>query len=335
MTLRIAINGFGRIGRTITRALRSRNDVELVAINDLTDVPTLAHLLKFDSVHGRYPGTVETEEGAIVIDGKRIGVTAERDPSALPWGTLGVDVVLECTGVFRSRDAAAKHLAAGARKVIISAPGKNVDATIVMGVNDDTLDPANQTIISCGSCTTNCLAPLAKVLHEGVGIEHGLMTTVHAYTSDQRLLDAPHSDLRRARSAALSMVPTSTGAASAVALVLPALRGKLDGLAIRVPTPNVSLVDLVFTASRETSVDEINGLVRAAASGPLSGILAYETDPVVSVDLVGNTHSSIYDSELTSVIGGNLVKVLSWYDNEAGFSNRMVDLAVAFGSQAS
>jgi glyceraldehyde 3-phosphate dehydrogenase len=335
MTLRIAINGFGRIGRTITRALRSRNDVELVAINDLTDVPTLAHLLKFDSVHGRYPGTVETEEGAIVIDGKRIGVTAERDPSALPWGTLGVDVVLECTGVFRSRDAAAKHLAAGARKVIISAPGKNVDATIVMGVNDDTLDPANQTIISCGSCTTNCLAPLAKVLHEGVGIEHGLMTTVHAYTSDQRLLDAPHSDLRRARSAALSMVPTSTGAASAVALVLPALRGKLDGLAIRVPTPNVSLVDLVFTASRETSVDEINGLVRAAASGPLSGILAYETDPVVSVDLVGNTHSSIYDSELTSVIGGNLVKVLSWYDNEAGFSNRMVDLAVAFGRQAS
>lgn len=335
MTLRIAINGFGRIGRTITRALRSRTDVELVAINDLTDVPTLAHLLKFDSVHGRYPGTVETEEGAIVIDGKRIGVTAERDPSALPWGTLGVDVVLECTGVFRSRDAAAKHLAAGARKVIISAPGKNVDATIVMGVNDDTLDPANQTIISCGSCTTNCLAPLAKVLHEGVGIEHGLMTTVHAYTSDQRLLDAPHSDLRRARSAALSMVPTSTGAASAVALVLPALRGKLDGLAIRVPTPNVSLVDLVFTASRETSVDEINGLVRAAASGPLSGILAYETDPVVSVDLVGNTHSSIYDSELTSVIGGNLVKVLSWYDNEAGFSNRMVDLAVAFGRQAS
>ncbi len=331
MTIRIAINGFGRIGRNITRALLTRDDIELVAINDLTDVKTLAHLLKYDSTHGRFPAPVEVIDGDIHIDGKAVKDLSERDPAKLPWAELGIDLVLECTGIFTKREAAAAHLAAGARKVIISAPGKGVDATIVVGVNDGELDPASHEIISCGSCTTNCLAPLAKVLHESVGIARGLMTTVHAYTADQRLLDAPHKDLRRARSAALSMVPTTTGAAIAVAQVLPALAGRLDGMAIRVPTPDVSLVDLVFTAERETSVEEINAAVKAAADGPLKGILYYETDPIVSVDLVTNPHSSIFDAALTSVLDdGKLVKVLSWYDNEYGFSNRMLDLTVAF-----
>ena len=331
MTIRIAINGFGRIGRNITRALLTRDDIELVAINDLTDVKTLAHLLKYDSTHGRFPAPGEVIDGDIHIDGKAVKDLSERDPAKLPWAELGIDLVLECTGIFTKREAAAAHLAAGARKVIISAPGKGVDATIVVGVNDGELDPASHEIISCGSCTTNCLAPLAKVLHESVGIARGLMTTVHAYTADQRLLDAPHKDLRRARSAALSMVPTTTGAAIAVAQVLPALAGRLDGMAIRVPTPDVSLVDLVFTAERETSVEEINAAVKAAADGPLKGILYYETDPIVSVDLVTNPHSSIFDAALTSVLDdGKLVKVLSWYDNEYGFSNRMLDLTVAF-----
>lgn len=332
MSIRIAINGFGRIGRTITRALLQRNlGVELVAINDLTDVKTLAHLLQFDSVHGRLANDVRVEDGDLVIDGKRIRVSAERDPSKLPWAQEKIDVVLECTGIFVDKEKAMAHIQAGARKVIISAPAKGVDNTIVLGVNDDTLT-ADQQVISCGSCTTNCLAPLAKVLHEKIGIEKGQMTTVHAYTSDQRLLDAPHSDLRRARSAALSMVPTSTGAAVAVSLVLPALKGKLDGFAVRVPTPNVSLVDLTFVASRDTTAEEINGYVKAAAAAELKGILEFEDRPVVSIDLNGNTNSSIFDAGLTKVQAGNLVKVLSWYDNETGFSNRMCELAAKFGA---
>lgn len=333
MTIRIAINGFGRIGRTITRALLQRTapGVELVAINDLTSVDTLAHLLKYDSVHGRFNGTVEVVDGNLVINGSTIRVTAQRDASKLAWSDVGVDVVLECTGVFRNKAEAQAHIAAGARKVIISAPAKEVDATIVIGVNEQDLKP-DATVISCGSCTTNCLAPVAMVLHRNIGIVKGLMTTVHAYTSDQRLLDAPHGDLRRARSAALSMIPTSTGAAAAIGLVLPELKGKLDGLAMRVPTPNVSVVDLTFEAARPTSVDEINTLIREAAAGPLNGVLAYETDEIVSIDLNGDSHSSIFDSNLTTVQDGNLVKVFSWYDNESGFSNRMIDLAAKFGA---
>lgn len=332
MSIRIAINGFGRIGRTITRELLKRNaNVELVAINDLTDVDTLAYLLQFDSVHGRLDQKVSVEGDSLVIGDKKIRVTAERDPANLPWKEAKVDVVLECTGVFTTKEAAKAHIAAGARKVIISAPGKNVDATVVLGVNDEVLTPEVE-VVSCGSCTTNCLAPLAKVLHEEIGIEKGQMTTVHAYTSDQRLLDAPHKDLRRARAAAVSMVPTSTGAAVAVSLVLPALKGKLDGFAVRVPTPNVSLVDLTFVSSRDTTPEEINTLVKKAADGALKGILSYEDQPIVSIDLNGNPHSSIFDSQLTKVQEGNLVKVLSWYDNETGFSNRMIELAEKLGT---
>ncbi|TVR02553.1 MAG: type I glyceraldehyde-3-phosphate dehydrogenase [Deltaproteobacteria bacterium] len=327
MSIRIGINGFGRIGRAVARLLADREDVQLVAVNDLTDVATLAHLLKYDSVHGRFAGTVEVKDGQLVMNGRTIRVTATPKPEDLAWGDVGVDVVLECTGLFRKREQAEGHLRAGARKVIISAPGKGVDATVVVGVNDGDLDPERHEIISNASCTTNCLAPMAKVLHETVGIERGLMTTIHAYTADQRLLDAPHGDLRRARSAALSMVPTSTGAAVAVSQVLPALKGRLDGMAIRVPTPNVSVTDLTFTAERDTTVEELNGALRAAAEGPLKGILAYETDEVVSVDLNGHPASSIVDSRLTRVQDGRLVKVLSWYDNEWGFSNRMIDLA--------
>ena len=330
MAIRIAINGFGRIGRMITRALQGRDDIELVAVNDLTDVATLAHLFKYDSVHGKFPGTIELVDGDMHINGSKVRDISEPDPAKLPWKELGVDLVLECTGRFRTRETAAKHIEAGARKVIISAPGKGIDGTIVVGVNDSDLDPATHEIISCGSCTTNCLAPLAKVLHGSVGIERGLVTTVHAYTSDQRLLDAPHSDLRRARSAALSMVPTTTGAAIAVTKVLPELVGRLDGMAIRVPTPNVSLIDLVFNASRETSVDEVNAIVKAAAEGEMAGILEFTDEPLVSIDLNGNPHSSIFDSTLTRVSGGTMVKVLSWYDNEYGFSNRMLDLAAKF-----
>lgn len=332
MSIRIAINGFGRIGRTITRELLKRDiNVELVAINDLTDVQTLAHLLQFDSVHGRLKEKVAIEGDYLTVGDKKIRVTAERDPSKLPWAAEKVDVVLECTGVFTDKEKAMAHIQAGARKVIISAPAKNVDATVVLGVNDEVLTKDVQ-VVSCGSCTTNCLAPLAKVLDASVGIEKGQMTTVHAYTSDQRLLDAPHSDLRRARSAALSMVPTSTGAAVAVSLVLPALKGKLDGFAVRVPTPNVSLVDLTFISGRNTTAEEINALVKEAAVGPLKGILSYETAPIVSIDLNGDPHSSIFDSQLTKVQDGNLVKVLSWYDNETGFSNRMIELAGKLGS---
>lgn len=330
MAVRVAINGFGRIGRTITRILAGRTDVDLVAFNDLTDPGTLAHLLKFDSVHGRFDGDVSVDGDTMSVGGDSVKIFSNPKPGELPWADLGVDVVLECTGRFRTKETASAHIDAGARKVIISAPGKAVDATIVLGVNDDQLDPATQSVISCGSCTTNCLAPLAKVLHGTVGIKRGLMTTVHAYTADQRLLDAPHKDLRRARSAALSMVPTTTGAAVAVTQVLPELQGRLDGMAVRVPTPNVSMVDFTFEAERATSVDEINAAVKAASEGDLAGILAYETDPVVSVDLNGNPNSSIFDSLLTKVQNDEMVKVLSWYDNEAGFSNRMVDLALRF-----
>ena len=332
MTVRIAINGFGRIGRAIARIAFTRTDIEVVAINDLTDVPTLAHLFKYDSTHGRFNGSVEVVEGGLKINGKTISVTAIGKPEQLDWKTAGVDVVMECTGRFTSKEQTLAHINAGARKVIISAPAKGEDATIVVGVNDEALDVVNHTVISNGSCTTNCLAPLAKVLHENFGIRKGLMTTVHAYTSDQRLLDAPHSDLRRARSAALSMIPTSTGAAVAVAKVLPALKGRLDGMAIRVPTANVSVVDFTFEAEREVTVAEINAAVKAASDGGLKGILEYQSEELVSIDHNGNPHSSIFDAELTRVQMGTLVKVISWYDNEWGFSNRMVDLAVRFGA---
>ena len=330
MGTRLAINGFGRIGRTIARAALRRGDIEIVAVNDLTDVATLAHLFKYDSVHGKYAGTVVGKEGAIEIDGRDIKVISQPDARKLPWGELGADLVLECTGRFRGKSDASVHLEAGAKKVIISAPGKGVDVTVVMGVNEAMLDKANHTVISCGSCTTNSLAPLAKVLHENLGIKKGLMTTIHSYTSDQRLLDAPHSDMRRARSAALSMIPTSTGAAVAVAEVLPALKGRLDGMAVRVPTPNVSLTDFTFEADRDTTAEEVNELIRTAAHSNLKGIVEYLTEELVSIDINGNTHSSVFDPALTRVQGGNLVKVLSWYDNESGFSNRMCDLSVLF-----
>jgi glyceraldehyde 3-phosphate dehydrogenase len=325
MTIKVGINGFGRIGRNILRSAWNDSQIEFVHINDLTSDDMLAHLLAHDTVHGPFGHDVKVVEGGIEIDGKRIGTSAERDPSKLPW--QGVDVVLECTGVFRKREAAAQHVAAGARKVIISAPGIGSDATIVMGVNDHTLNPAEHVIVSNASCTTNCLAPAAKVLHESFGISHGLITTVHAYTMDQCLLDAPHKDFRRARAAAQNIVPTTTGAAAAVGLVLPELAGKLNGMAIRVPTPNVSLVDMVMTLKQDVTVEQVNEAFRAAAAGPLAGVLDAVDAPLVSSDLIGNPHSSIVDLALTDVIGGNSVKVLTWYDNEWGFSNRMIDLA--------
>ena len=334
MALRIAINGFGRIGRNILRAGWENPDVHFVHINDLTSDDMLAYLLKRDSVHGTFGEDVKAVDGGISIGGDVVPTTAERDPSNLPWGDLGVDVVLECTGVFRSGPTAQKHIDAGARKVIISAPGKDVDGTFVVGVNDHEYDGSTQNIVSNASCTTNCLAPMAKVLQETVGIRAGMMTTVHSYTMDQNLLDAPHrgGKFRRARAAALNMVPTTTGAAKAIALVMPELEGKLDGMAIRVPTPDVSLVDLTFVANRDTSEEELNEAFRAAAAGPLEGVLYASDEPLVSQDLVGNPHSSIIDLPSTSVTGGNLVKVLSWYDNEWGFSCRMLDLAVRVGS---
>src|SRR5690349_10497537 len=333
MTIRVAINGYGRIGRNILRALyesgRGR-ELQIVAVNDLGSPETNAHLTRYDTVHGRFPGTVEVDGDAMVVNGDRIKVLAQRDPAQLPWGSLGVDAVLECTGFFTSKEKASAHLKGGAKKVIISAPGgKDVDATVVYGVNDRTLK-ASDTVISNASCTTNCLAPLAKVLNDGVGIERGLMTTVHAYTNDQVLTDVYHEDLRRARSATMSMIPTKTGAASAVGLVLPELNGKLDGYAIRVPTINVSIVDLTFIAARDTSVDEVNAIMKAASeSGPLSGgILKYNTAPLVSVDFNHDPASSTFDATLTKV-SGRLVKASSWYDNEWGFSNRMLDVTMA------
>ena len=329
MPVRVGINGFGRIGRNVFRAGLERGaDIEWVAVNDITDPATLAHLLKYDSTYGPFPGTVEVSDGALVVDGKEVKVLAERDPGALPWGDLGADVVIESTGFFTDRDAAAKHLSAGAKKVIISAPAKGEDITVVLGVNFDRYDASAHDVISNASCTTNCLAPFAKVANDTVGIKHGLMTTIHAYTADQRLQDAPHKDLRRARAAAINLVPTSTGAAKAVGLVLPELNGKLHGFAIRAPVPTGSVVDLTFEAARETSVEEVNEAFRAAAGGDaLRGIMRFTEDPIVSTDIVKDSHSSIVDGGLTSVIDGTLVKVVSWYDNEWGYSNRVVDLA--------
>jgi glyceraldehyde 3-phosphate dehydrogenase len=329
MPLRVGINGFGRIGRNVFRAAQEQGaDIEWVAVNDLTDAKTLAHLLKYDSILGPYPGTVEQSESGLRVDGKELEVLAERDPSALPWGDLGVDVVIESTGFFTKRDDAAKHLAGGAKKVIISAPATGPDATVVLGVNfDEVYDKASHDVISNASCTTNCLAPVAKVLNDTVGIDHGLMTTIHAYTADQRLQDMPHSDLRRARAAALNLIPASTGAAKAIGLVIPELNGKLHGFAVRAPVPTGSVVDLTFVAKRSTSVDEVNGALKAAAEGgPLERYLAYTEDPIVSSDIVKNPHSSIVDGQLTSVMQGTMVKVVAWYDNEWGYSNRIVDL---------
>jgi glyceraldehyde 3-phosphate dehydrogenase len=329
MSIKVAINGFGRIGRLSFRQLQQRDGVEVVAINDLTDVATLAHLLKYDSTQGRYPGDVRVEDGKIVVDGRAIAVTAERDPAALPWGELGIDVVVESTGVFRDTEGAGKHLTAGAKKVVISAPAKGGVKTVVLGVNDEVLSD-DDTILSNASCTTNCLAPMAKVLDDNFGLEQGFITTIHAYTSDQRLLDAPHSDLRRARSAALSMIPTSTGAAVAVGLVLPQLNGKLDGVSVRVPTPTGSLTDLVATLSREVTAEEINAAMRAAAEGPMKGILEYTEDPIVSADIVGSSMSCVLDAGMTSAMG-KMVKVFGWYDNEMGYSSRVADLVMRIG----
>ncbi len=322
MSVKVAINGFGRIGRHDSGA-----DLDIVAINDLVDTETLAHLLKYDSILGRLDAEVSAGEGSITVDGKEIKVLAERDPADLPWGDLGIDVVLESTGFFTKRDDAAKHLSAGAKKVIISAPATDPDVTVALGVNFDDYDPENHNIISNASCTTNCLAPFAKAINDAVGIEQGLMTTIHAYTSDQRLQDMPHKDLRRARAAAQNLIPTTTGAAKAVGLVLPDLAGKLNGFAVRAPVITGSVVDLTFTPSKATSAEEVNAAVKAAAEGPLKGILAYTEDPIVSTDIVGDPHSSIFDAALTQVIGdGTLVKAVSWYDNEWGYSNRCVEL---------
>ena len=326
---KVAINGFGRIGRLSFRQLLTKDGVEICAINDLTSVETLAHLLKYDSIHGRFPGEVRVEGGHLVANGKTIHVSAERDPAALPWGDLGCDVVVESTGVFRDPEGAGKHLTAGARKVVISAPAKGGVKTVVLGVNDDVLT-AEDTILSNASCTTNCLAPMAKVLNDNFGLEQGYITTIHAYTSDQRIQDAPHSDLRRARAAAMSMIPTTTGAAVAVGLVLPELKGKLDGVAVRVPTPTGSVTDLVATLSRGVTAEEVNAAMKAAADGPMKGILEYTEDPIVSADIVGNPHSNIFDAGMTSA-QGKLVKVFGWYDNEMGYSARVADLVKRIG----
>ena len=333
MATKIGINGFGRIGRNVFRASLSKADIEIVAINDLTDAKTLAHLLKYDSVHGIFDAEVKAGENCIYVNGKEIKVLAEMDPAKLPWGELGVDIVVESTGRFTQRDKAAAHLAAGAKKVIISAPAKEEDITIVMGVNHDKYDAANHHVISNASCTTNCLAPFAKVLNDNYGIKRGLMTTVHAYTNDQRILDLPHKDLRRARAAGQSIIPTTTGAARAVALVLPELKGKLNGFAMRVPTPNVSVVDLVAELEKPATAEEINAKLKEAAEGELKGVLGYTDEPLVSKDFCGNANSSIVDGLSTMVIEDNMVKVVSWYDNEWGYSNRVLDLASYIASK--
>ncbi len=334
MAVKVGINGFGRIGRMVMRSIIERDlEVEVLGINDLSDPEELAHLLRYDSVHGRSKTTVEVQGGNLVIGGKEINCTQIRNVAELPWGNLGVDIVLECTGLFRDKDSSSNHLKAGARKVIISAPGKDVDATFVMGVNEDTYDPQTHNIVSNASCTTNCLAPVVRVLQDSFGIEHGLMTTIHAYTMGQNLLDGLHKDRRRARAAALSMVPTTTGAAVAVTLVIPELKGKLDGMAIRVPTPNVSVVDFVGRVSREVTKEQVNGALEEAASGRMKDILFYSTEPLVSSDFNTSSYSSIVDSALTSVLEGRLVKILSWYDNEFGYASRLADLAVYMGER--
>jgi len=326
MAVTVGINGFGRIGRNIMRAALGDRSIDFVAVNDLTNAATLAHLLKYDSVLGNLHAKVEAREGAISVDGDEFKVLSMKDPAQLPWKDLGVEVVFESTGLFTDRDAAAKHLAAGAKRVVITAPAKNPDVTVVLGVNDNMYDPAKHRIVSNASCTTNCLAPLVKVLHERFGVRKGWMTTIHSYTNDQHLLDLPHKDLRRARAAALSMIPTTTGAATAVGEVLPELKGRLDGIAMRVPTPNVSVVDLAVLVDKKTTAEEANTAFKAAAEGPLKGILQYSTEPLVSIDFKGNPHSSIVDAPYTKVMDGDFVKVLSWYDNEWGYSNRCVDL---------
>lgn len=326
MALRVAINGFGRIGRMVLRAASKDKNIEFVAINDLTDAATLAHLFKYDSVHGIFPGKVEHTADSLILNGKAIKIYAVRNPAELPWKKDRIDVVLESTGLFTSKEKAGMHIQAGAKKVVISAPATNEDITIVMGVNDQLYDPKKHSIISNASCTTNCLAPVAKVLNDTFGIEKGLVTTVHSYTNDQNILDLPHKDLRRARAAAMSMIPTTTGAAKAVSLVLPELKGKLDGMAIRVPTPNVSVVDLVVSVKKKADVDKVNAALKKASKGALKGILGFEEAPLVSIDFNGSQLSSIVDSSCTKVIGDNMIKVISWYDNECGFSNRVVDL---------
>jgi glyceraldehyde 3-phosphate dehydrogenase (phosphorylating) len=330
MAVRVGINGFGRIGRNVFRAAYEGGaDIEWLAVNDLVDPKTIAHLLKYDSNYGPFPGTVQATEAGFSVDGKEIRVLAERDPGSLPWGELGADVVIESTGLFTDRENASKHLDAGAKKVVISAPATNPDTTVVLGVNfDEAYDPGQHQLISNASCTTNCLAPVAKVLHDTVGIKHGLMTTIHAYTADQRLQDMPHKDLRRARAAAVNLIPASTGAAKAIGLVIPEIEGKLHGMAVRAPVPTGSVVDLTVEASRETSIDEVNGALRAAAEeGPMKGLLVYTEDPIVSSDIVKNPASSIVDSQLTAVMDGTMVKVIAWYDNEWGYSNRVSDVA--------
>jgi len=332
-TIKVGINGFGRIGRLTYRALLSKSNVEVVAINDLTDAKTLAHLFKYDSVHGTFQGEVAVDGDSMIVNGHRFKVMAERDPANLPWAALGVDIVVECTGIFRTREKMSKHLTAGAKKVLLSVPSDSkddVDATIVLGVNDNTLT-SDMKLISNASCTTNCLGPIAKVLNDSFGIRKGLMNTIHSYTNDQIILDAPHKDLRRARAAAVSIIPTKTGAAKAIGLVIPALEGKMDGFAVRVPTPDGSLVDLTCELDRNVTKDEIHAAMKAAAEGPMKGILQYLDEPLVSCDIIGNPHSSIYDSELTKVLGGNLIKVIAWYDNECGYSQRLADLVVRMG----
>jgi len=327
--VKIAINGFGRIGRISFRNIQRKSNIEVVAINDLTDATTLAHLLKYDSVHGRFDGEVHAEGDYLVVNGKKIRVYAEKDPETLPWGELGIDIVIESTGIFRNKEKMGKHIKAGAKKVILTVPAdkaEDVDATVVLGVNDSILTK-EMTCISNASCTTNCLAPIAKVLNDKFGIVRGLMNTIHSYTNDQQILDLPHKDLRRARAAAVSIIPTSTGAAKAVGLVIPELKGKLDGLSMRVPTPDGSVVDLTVELSRPVTKEEINAAIKEAAEGPMKGILEYTEDPIVSCDIIGNPHSSIFDSKLTMVMEGNMVKVVSWYDNENGYSNRVCDLA--------
>ena len=327
MAVKVGINGFGRIGRNFFRAAYKDPSLQIVAVNDITDAKTLAHLLKYDSVHGRFEASVEVKENAIVVNGKEVQVLACKNPAELPWGKLGVEIVIESTGIFTDRDGAGKHLAAGAKRVIISAPAKGEDGTFVMGVNEKTFDPAKHFILSNASCTTNCLAPVAKVLLDNFGIERGLMTTIHSYTNDQKILDLPHKDLRRARAAGMSMIPTTTGAAKAVSLVIPELKGKLDGMAIRVPTPNVSVVDLTAELSSSATAEEINAAMKKASEGPMKGILQYVDEPLVSIDFNHDPASSSFDALSTKVLGGKMVKVLSWYDNEWGYSCRLVDLA--------
>jgi glyceraldehyde 3-phosphate dehydrogenase len=326
MALRVAINGFGRIGRNFLRTSKGVTDFEIVAINDLTDAPTLAHLLKYDSVHGIFNADVKVKDSSLFVDGKEIKITAERSPENLPWKELGIDIVIESTGLFTDREKAAKHLDAGAKYVLISAPAKEPDITVCLGINEESLDPAKHKIISNASCTTNCLAPIAKVLHKEFGIVRGLMTTIHSYTNDQRILDLPHKDLRRARAAAISMIPSTTGAAKAIGLVLPELKGKLDGFSMRVTTPNVSVVDLVAEMQKDVTAEEINAAMKKWAEGPMKGILQYVDIPLVSVDFNGNPHSSIFDATLTRVMEGRMIKVISWYDNEWGYSSRLRDL---------